>query len=333
MRGTILGILSASLLLAGCRETLPQPPERVGVTFSLSGTGTRATGTANEGTVQDWALLLFRDGKLADYGTSGPGTSIRCSVEAGSYTAWAVANPPSSFQPAAMTTLQAFLETESRLEDNTLSRLVMAGGLSLDILPGDDKPREIPVERLVGKAGIRKISIGFTDPALAARPFVLKGIFLTNCYGKTRLGSDWGASEISTQAAAWYNRMGFQSDPKVNGILSDRNIDATLTANAPYQQEHAFYFYPNPTETDSREGTWSVRHTRLVIEAEIGGRTYYYPVTLPVSRRNRTFLIEEAVIRKLGTLDPEGNEPGALDITFSTGTGDWNPVLDVQENS
>lgn len=333
MRGPILGILPAILLLAGCRETLPQPPERVGVTFSLSGTGTRTTGTADEGTVQDWALMLFRDGKLADYGTSGPGTTIRCSVEAGSYLAVAIANPPSSFQPAAMTTRQAFLETESRLEDNTPSRLVMVGELPLDILPGEDKPREIPVQRLVCKAGVRKISIAFTDPALAARPFVLKGIFLTNCYGKTRLGSDWGATAISAQASAWYNRMGFQSDPKVNGLLSDRNIGAAITADTPYRQEHAFYFYPNPTETDNRDGNWSVRHTRLVLETEIGGRTYYYPVTLPVSRRNRTYLIEEAVIRKLGSLDPEGNEPGAIDITFSTGTGDWNPVLDVQENS
>ena len=333
MKGTSWGILPAILLLAGCRETLPEPPERVGVCISLSAAGTRSATAADEGKVQDWSLLLFREGKLADYGTAGAGASIRCFLEAGTYTAVAVANPPSSFQPAGMTTLQAYSETESRLEDNALSRLVMAGELTLNVQPGEDKPREIPVERLVCKAGVRKVSVAFTDPVLSARPFVLKAIFLTNCYGKTRYGSDLSASQTSAAASAWYNRTGFQSDPKVDGFLSERNIDATLTADAPHQQEHVFYFYPNPTETDSRDGSWSVRHTRLVLEAEMGGRTYYYPVTLPVSRRNRTYLIEEAVIRKLGSLDPEGNVPGAVDITFSTGTGDWNPAFEVQENS
>jgi hypothetical protein len=330
-RWPVLGIL----LLAGCREALPGPPEKTGVTFLLSGADTRTTATSGEGRVNDWTLLLFREGSLAESGVSASDGPIRCSLEAGAYTAVAVANPPSSFQARQQLDYQAFSGIESVLEDNSPSRLVMVGHRSLVIPPPGGEPQEIHVERLVCKAGIRKISTGFSDPLLAERPFVLKALYLTNCYGRTRLGGDLEASGIDAAASSWYNRMGFQSALGVNALLCDRDIDATITADRPYRQEHAFYFYPNPTETDSRSGSssWSPRPTRLVIEAEIGGKTYYYPVTLPVSRRNRTYIIEEAVIRTLGSADPEGNEPGSVDITFSTAAGAWNPVLDVQENS
>lgn len=327
------GVLPVLLLLAGCRDTLPGPAEMAGVTFTLAQADTRSTGSADEGAVGDWALLLFREGRLEDYGTAGADAPIRCALQAGTYEAVAVANPPASFQPGKMTTLQTFLTAESRLEDNAPSRLVMTGRQSAVVRQGDSNSLEISVKRLVCKAGIRKISVDLTNPVLAARPFVLKALYLTNCYGRTTLGNDPDESGISPETSAWYNRMGFLSDPKADALLSDPSIGTTLTPDAPYQKEHVFYFYPNPVENDRRDGDWSPRPTRLVIEAEIGARTYYYPVTLPVSRRNRTYLIEEAVIRKPGSVDPEGNEPGSIDITFRTLNGDWNPVFDVQENS
>ena len=73
--------------------------------------------------------------------------------------------------------------------------------------------------------------------------------------------------------------------------------------------------------------------TRLVLEAQIGEQTYYYAVTLPVSQRNQVYLIEEAVIRKPGSLDPEQDEPGAIEVTFSTSPDDWSPDYNVTETS
>ena len=59
----------------------------------------------------------------------------------------------------------------------------------------------------------------------------------------------------------------------------------------------------------------------------------YYPVTLPPSQRNRTYLIEEAVIRKLGSRDPEKDEPGSIDISFSVLPDAWTPEYTVTENT
>ena len=129
--------------------------------------------------------------------------------------------------------------------------------------------------------------------------------------------------------------MGFHSEKGVDRLLAETGLDISVTASRPHSQEHVFYFYPNPLpeSLDTRSGTWARRRTRLVLEAQIGERTYYYAVTLPESQRNRTYLIEEAVIRKLGSLDPELDEPGAIDITFSTSPDDWSPVYNVTETS
>jgi hypothetical protein len=224
---------------------------------------------------------------------------------------------------------------ESALRDNAPGRLVMAGRRSVTVPVPDGSVQRIGVDRLVCKAGIRKISVQFDNPAVAALPFVLKALYLTNCYGSTRYGRDWYATDILSDAARWHNRMGFQADAGVDALLSETDIDATVTADKPHTQEHAFYFYPNPLpeSADTRSGTWTRRRTRLVIEAQIGDGTYYYAVTLPASERNKTYLIEEAVIRKLGATDPERDEPGSIDITFRTATDDWSPTFDVTENS
>ena len=333
MKRTVL-IVSA-LVLAGCNRAAPPEAGNVEVVFSVLGEAVRGTGTDGEAAVDDWALLLYRDGRLTDAGTSDSGSAIRKKLPAGDYTAYAVVNPPAGFQPAGYLTPGALAGAESALADNAPGRLVMAGCRTVTVPVPDGATQRIGVDRLVAKAGIRKISVAFTNPELAARPFRLKGIYLTNCYGKSRYGSDWSADDIRSDASLWHNRMGFHAETGLDGLLAETGLDIPITADHPHTQEHVFYFYPNPLpETqDTRSGTWTRRRTRLVLEAQIGERTYYYPVTLPSSQRNRTYLIEEAVIRKLGSTDPEKDEPGSIDVTFSAVPDGWAPEYTVTENT
>ena len=335
MEAKLTALLGGLLILSGCHRAAPPGPGNVEVVFSVLGEATRGTGTAGEAAVDSWTLLLYRDGRLAEAGTSSSGSAIRKTLPAGGYTAFAVVNPPPSFDPAGFPDPGALAGAESALGDNAPGRLVMAGSRSVTVPVPDGSVQRIGVDRLVCKAGIRKVAVQFTDPGLAARPFRLKGIYLTNCYGKSRYGSDWTAEGILSDASAWYNRMGFHSEAGVDGLLAETGLDIPVTADRPHTQEHVFYYYPNPlpASLDTRSGTWTRRKTRLVLEAQIGDRTYYYPVTLPESQRNRTYLIEEAVIRKLGSLDPEKDEPGVIDVTFSTSTDDWSPAFQVTETS
>ena len=335
MKTKLTALLGGLLLLGGCHRAAPPGSGSVEVVFSVLGEATRATGTAGEAAVDSWTLLLYRDGRLAEAGTSSSGSSIRKTLSAGAYTALAVVNPPPSFDPAGFPDPGALAGAESTLGDNAPGRLVMAGQRSVTVPVPDGSVQRIGVDRLVCKAGIRKVSVQFADPVLAARPFRLKGIYLTNCYGKTRYGSDYTAEGILSEVSAWYNRMGFHSEAGVDGLLAETGLDLPVTSDRPHTQDHVFYFYPNPipASLDTRSGTWARRRTRLVLEAQIGDRTYYYPITLPESQRNRTYLIEEAVIRNLGSLDPERDEPGAIDITFSTSPDDWSPTFHVTETS
>ena len=335
MRANCTALLGSLLILGGCHRAAPPGPGSVEVVFSVLGETTRATGTDGEAAVDDWVLLLYRNGRLAEAGTSSSGSEIRKTLPVGEYTAYAVVNPPASFDPAGFSDPGALAGAESALGDNTPGRLVMAGCRTVSVPVPDGSVQRIGVDRLVCKAGIRKVSVQFENPDLAARPFRLRGMYLTNCYGKSRYGSDWTADDILSTTSVWHNRMGFHSETGVDGLLAETGLDIPVTADRPHTQEHVFYFYPNPlpASADTRSGTWSRRKTRLVLEAQIGERTYYYPVTLPESQRNRTYLIEEAVIRKLGSLDPEKDEPGAIDITFSTSPDDWSPEYNVTETS
>ena len=335
MKAKRTALLLGVFLLAGCHRAALPGEEGVDVVFSILGEETRVMGTDGERAVDDWTLLLYRDGRLVDAGTSVSGSSIRKKLVTGDYTAFAVVNPPLSFVPTGYPELSSLEAAESALVHNTPGRLVMAGSRTLSVPVPDGGTQRIGVDRLVCKAGIRKISVRFTDPILAARPFILKGIYLTNCYGKSRYVDDLESADIASDAALWHNRMGYRSESAVNGLLAETGLSIPVTSESPHTQEHFFYYYPNPLPEalDSRSGTWSQRRTRLVIEAEIGGQIYYYTISLPPSRRNKTYIIEEAAIRKLGSRDPEKDEPGAIDVVFRTETEDWSPEYNVTENS
>ena len=335
MRAIRTPLLLSIFLLAGCQRAALPEERGVEVVFSVLGEETRASGTDDERAVDNWTLLLYREGRLIEAGTSNSGAAIRKTLTEGDYTAFAVVNPPASFVPIGYPDLSTLMAAESTLRDNSLGRLVMAGSRSISIPIPNEGMQHIGVDRLVCKAVIKKVSVKFTNPILASRPFVLKSIYLTNCYGTSHYGGDCNVADIVSDASSWYNRMGFQADGGVDALLAETSLDIPITADTPHIQEHAFYYYPNPLPDalDSRSGTWTRRQTRLVLEAEIGGRIYYYTVTLPASRRNKTYLIEEAIIRKLGSMNPENDEPGAFDVVFRTETDDWSPVSNVTENS
>jgi hypothetical protein len=104
------------------------------------------------------------------------------------------------------------------------------------------------------------------------------------------------------------------------------------------------------------DGEWSPRHTKLVIETEYQGKTYYYAIPIveivapdgaawsayPILppddanyaaqaaaykglRANRSFEIEELVLTRLGSTNPD--EPVmAADVTLTVSVNDWELV-------
>ena len=101
--------------------------------------------------------------------------------------------------------------------------------------------------------------------------------------------------------------------------------------------ENAMYAYPNPTQSDNLEGStgmykgpeggpWSIRPTRLVIEATLDGQLYYYPITLPSLEYNKSYEISNLVITRPGSDDPDMPVVG-FDVPFHITVNDWTQVL------
>lgn len=322
-------LLSAGLagicLLMSCQEDATVEP--VPVTFSLRAysAGPSRAGTdsaSSEAEVHRWALLLFRDGQFVDYGLSSSQGPITRTLQKGVYTAYAVANYPEAlFHPETFRVTEDLTEGTVDLADNATDAPVMVGQTHITVPDEGNGTLEITVERLVCKTGISGISVDFTDPTLVAQTFVLKSIFLTNCCGINRYGTDFSLEELPADKPRWYNPMGLSG----NGFPALLDIDTAITPSTPYRTPHSFLYYPNPTgaDKDTHAKTWSLRCTRMVIEAEIGNRVCYYPITLPAIERNQTCMVEEVIIRRAGSDDPEQLIPDAVEIVFSTSVHEW----------
>ena len=317
-------------------------PETKTLTFSLGAIGsTRATGIrgADEEKVNRWMLFLFDESGnrfTAPVEVNGSGSTVLTLPTGRVFTVCALVNYTSI---PGVSTLPALYGTVSNLSDNALSSLVMFGSGTLLVDAGTDI-YPIPVSRLVAKTGVRSITVDMADDFYAHETFTLRGIYVTNVYTRSTLGAD---PNPSGTRSLWYNTMGWHgtgsapASAPLDALTGHTGINRVIANGSTDQTGEYLYFYPNKTSDDTTSSLWSVRHTRLVIEASIGtgaaARTCYYVVTLPTSRRNNTYIAEAVLITHPGAPDPEQPTPYAMEVTFSTATDDWTGPVSVNEQS
>ena len=273
----------------------PLPYTRTDVTVRVSGPVTRATGISakDEAAVSSLQVFVFNSDGAIDAVGRGSEESLSVNVTAGTgKRLWAVANAPDL---SGVGTEDELRGSVSLLTDNSAGRLVMAGNTVADIL--GDMEVSISLVRMVAKLSVKGITRQFTVAGLAARPLVLKRMYLINVPAGLRLDGEGDVTE-------WLNRSGFESSG-ADGLLLDGSLDADLGNGETYSTLHSFYCYPNPCTSDSSSATWSPRRTRLVIEAELGGRLCYYSLTFPEIRRNRTYTVESLTLSGKGGSTPD----------------------------
>lgn len=304
--------------------------------FSIRGT-TKVTGAsdASETNVQRWAVMLFDAGNPAAwyYATSDGSADITCTVRKGRpYRAYAIVNYPPDFSPSLIQGEGHLLQFSSTLSSNTDNALVMFGSKQLPVLPSGTT--SIPLQRLCSKVAINKISVSMEDPVYAAQEFTLNALYLTNVYTCTSFVCDH--YEPDSDPNLWYNARGWHGSGNVrtlDNLVGDRGLGVSIGNGNSYQTQHVFYAYPNACEEDSTDEHWSPRHTRLVIEATLGARRYYYTITLPAMIRNNCYTINEASIRKPGSLDPEMIIPGIVDAVVTITEDTWDSEYYTSEES
>ena len=308
----------AALALGSCaREQADLDGKPVEVNVTILGTPpTRTTSVTydNESKVKNLQVFVFNNDKLEDYQDAGEAMVAQLTATSGERTVWALVNAPSLKDIDTETELK---EKVSRLRENTTDSFVMSGFTRQELKDGGTVP--VTVKRIVSRVSVKKISTDF-QYALAGESVTIDGIYLINVAGdNTYAGND--------TPGTWVNQLGHQDDT-LDDLLYDKITSITVNNSTPYEKEHVYYPYPNPTVDDTYEATWAPRHTLLVVEVTFAGKKGYYPVVLPVLERNKTYVIDELVLRhRPGDVPYKPIETG--DATVQITVNEWELGLNM----
>ena len=314
----ILSAALAALALISCNRKMADIDGKpVEVNVSILGTApTRATGVTyeNESKVSNLQVYVFNEGRLEDYRDAGAAMTAQLTATSGQRTVWALVNAPALND----VTTEAELKTKvSQLGDNKIDGFVMCGFTTQELKDGGNVT--VTVKRIVSRVSIKKISTDF-QYALAQETVTIDGIYLIN----VAADNTYVADETPSQ---WVNKLGHK-DSAYDTFLYDKPDKATVSNGKPYDMEHVFYPYPNATKDDTYDSTWAPRHTMLVVEVTFENKKGYYPVVLPILERNKTYVIDEMVIRhRPGDVPYKPLETG--DATVQISVNDWELGLNM----
>lgn len=308
--------LAAMTLLSCERESIYTESKPVEVNVTIRGTApTRATSVSysNESKVGNLQVFVFNDGKLENYQNAGETMTAQLTATSGQRTIWALVNAPTLDK---VTTENELKTTVSKLSDNKTDAFVMVGSTSKELK--DQLTIPITVKRLVSRVSVKKISTDF-QLALASDSISIDGIYLINVAGDNTYAADG-------TPGTWVNRLKHE-DGSYDALLYDK-VSAVVENKKAYEKEHVFYPYPNLTDKVTYEDTWEPRHTMLVIEVTFQGKKGYYPVPLPILERNKTYVIDEVILRHLPNDKPyKPLETG--DATVQITVNEWEVGLNM----
>lgn len=308
----------ALLLAASCSQyelaptaPVPQETEKCTVTFQAEDVATKATTGTNDAKINNLQVFVFLGDNLDVYGTADD-SSVSLSCTPGSRNIVVVANGPDL---SSITTRTALLATTSLMANSSITSMEMIGSQT-ETLSASNKNITVPVTRLGCRVVVSSIKKAFNSAALQAQTFTVKKIYLVNVAGDCLYGT---AAHTPT---VWFNKLTHGAEQSAMTLDAP---NATIASGTPYSTAHTFYAWPNPTVTDVEGGSWSARHTRLVLETTLGSDTFYYPITLPVMEKNKSYNIAEIKITRPGSSSPDV-PVSALDCSFTVTVNNWTEV-------
>lgn len=320
-------LFAATLSLLSCSKQHPSTPaaqeKAVTVTFSVGdqpqlsyGTKAGETHTENEAKINSYQILVFNpDGSLNAYGsTTGNGS---CSIKlttGNSLKCYAVVNMPDK-DLSSIRDLASLQAVTSDIKNNGAASFHMMGNVIRDI--DGDSAIEIPVSRFASKITLERITKHMSSAALEALEFKVKGVYLVNVRGAISLGGE--------QQNTWYNKITYSADDNANTLMGTNSLSKVLGSEA-WDCNLSSYAYPNSVSQDSNAATFGPRFTRLVVEASIGDKTYYYPVNMFKDGQgleaNKHYKISGMTITGVGASSPD-EQLVLTTITFSLSVNDW----------
>jgi hypothetical protein len=211
-----------------------------------------------------------------------------------------------------VTTYSALCSASSFLDDNTIDSMVMSGETEVNLTATSSVT--IPVSRLAAKVVLRQVMNNFKFKSDQDAEFLVTHVYLLN------VGAERGYLSAATPKQ-WYNMMELDTFDSPAFTYEQLSSPVKLPYSSTWTADKYFYCYPNPTETDSSDETWSARRTRLVLEATLDGEVMYYPVTLPVIEPNSSYEVTVKITRR-GSPSPDIPVTG-IAAEFSVDVQSW----------
>lgn len=318
----LLAAMSVAAVFAGCGkndEVLPSVgKDAVELEVRINGAQTKVEGTEDENKVHNVQIFIFdHNGMLEAYASgdgSQPTVSLSCSTGQKEIIALVNAKPHGDVR--SLTDLEG---RRTDLSDNRTDSFVMEGRLPMSIT--ENTSTQIDVFRIAARVTLSEIAVDFGLEQHNGQTFQIKSVYLVNVAGDRTFLQP-------TQPGQWYNRMMKENDaPSLTGVAL---LDAFASVSKPYTDDVVLYCYPNPVAADVCGGMWSPRLTRLVVEAELGGKNYYYPVTLKDGvTSNMTYDVRMKITRP-GSSSPD-KPVDSVNAGFTVEVQPWGGVSEVEE--
>lgn len=231
-------------------------------------------------------------------------------------------------------TLSLFQEQLSDLKKENIRDFVMTG--SVEAMVQATTSVTFSISRLVARVQVASIRTDFAGGPYEGSTLNNVRMYLINVSGDKLYASGENGS-----APVILNKNTLVAEDVNTIAMTDMLYDQLMgnITDAGYMNSHYYYTYENMPETE----TETDKYTRLVIQADLNGHTYYYPVNINQEgfghvasnghkgvRRNTAYTLN-VVIRRPGSLDPDTPvEHGAVDVSLNV--LDWvtTPVANIE---
>lgn len=316
-KGLVLACIA--IMAAGCTKSLTEGkaslPEIVSVDVSVPvSCMTKVTDISGESDIRSLQVLVFRpDGQLEAY-AEGETQTVSFDCTSGEKKIVAAVNAQSLTDVKTFDAMEAKV---SDLKDNSHGAFVMSGILDTEISSSVSSVT-VPVTRHVARVSIEKVTNRIDLEQYRDIPLEISGIYLVNAAGDRTFG---GAGYTPS---VWYNKGACSGGGDLPSLLYSGDLAGTSVASgASYTTAHYFYCYPNPVSEDNTDTPeWTPGFTRIVVEVNVDGHTYYYPLSIENIESNHTYTVTELIITRLGSDDPD--IPVSVEsASFTVEVKDW----------
>lgn len=292
-KNIILIAAAAACILASCNKmetdnTGKPTVEEATMILSIESQKTKASGSghgsqAGDNKVNTLDVFIFRnnpgqpdDGLLDGYkrfsgADLGDMSALPVKATTGKKTVVAIANAHKE-NWNGVTSLNELKKQETLLKSENTQDFFMSGSKETTL----EKVSEISISisRMVARVCLENISVDFTGTPYEGMSLSNVQIYLVNAIGNKYAvdGSDCTTKQILNKGEA------VSSDIQgctMSGILQE-SLKTAISNSQPYRTAHYFYCYENKIDTESA----SEKFTRLVVQGDIDGVTYYYPVNI-----------------------------------------------------